>query len=1611
MKRLPLLAILALVVLAALVLSERQTLPPQTAEAAPTPSGAKPLYPANFNFDAAGQGEVGVPPSNHDFEIDARQVGTPPTNYDFETGDLTGWTTSGTVSVESGGPSGYYAKLGSGGNIISSPFTIPNEAQSLRLDVGMLGSGTNWYYVYILSGPDYGTQTRVKYEYCSSCQGEWKTVEVDPADWRGESVKIKVRRYYGTIGADNVGVPYEVLVDWASQGLIAQGTGGPSGKYAKITKDITSQAFTVDESAQVMALQAALLASGYNTFRVWVLSGQDYSTETEVFTKSSSSSLDWAEYKFGMADWAGQSIKLKIDWYQGEIGIDDAGVATEVVKEWSPSGNGSFEVGSDPEVGSYIGIDAKGSIELTSQTVGNPFSYTRFSITYRLHENWYPNGINYGSGFRVWWVSGQGEWVIYQNGSYEETGWVQDETLTVWPFMGTSGTFKITRIIGPFEVAEIGGNQADFHSYPPPAPPSPEPSPPPENTPDPVAVASGAYHHQHTDLYIPGKGIPLEFTRHYNAHSTYVGSLGHRWVHNYAMEVDERSGNDAEVRYPSGRLVRFNYDNGSYIPPAGIFDTLVKNGDDTWTLTTKRQVRYNFDTSGNLASIVDRNDNTTTLAYTSGRLTSVTDPGGRSLTFSYDGSGRVTQVTDPLNRTVQYAYDSNGDLVTVTNVLGGQSTFTYSNHRLVTGTDARGNTFVTNVYDGANRVVQQTDAMDNVTTIAYDTPGEGATRMTDARSNSTTFYFDQEYRVTDIEDALEGVATWIYDDDKNITSVTDQNNHTTSFTYDDAGNVLTTTNALSKTWTFTYNSNNDLLTVTDPLSRETDFAYDASGNLTSITNALQQEVTIGRDGSGQITAITSPLEHTTTFGYDTYGNLTNVTDPLQESATMAYDLGGRMTSFTDQRNKTTTYTYDAVNGLLTLTDPLSHVTTFVYDAKGNLTSATDANEKVTSFAYDALDRLTTVTDALEQATTYGYDALGNLTSVLNARDKTTSYAYDALSRLTQETDPLERSRTYVYDAASRLTSRTNAEEETTTYSYDDANRLTTVTYPVGSVTLTYDDVGNPLTMVDSTGTTTHTYDDLNRILSATSPGPNTVSYTYDSDGNLDTMTYPGSKVVAYSHDAVGQLASVTDWLEKTTSYTYDDAGNVLSASYPNGVTATYTYDDASRLTSVVNSQGENTLSSYTYTLGAVGNRTQMVDLSGTHSYQYDDLYRLTQATYPDQSTISYTYDAVGNRLTENDTSYTYDDADQMTEAGGTSYTYDANGNQTGRGNDSFSYDYESRLTQATVGGTTSSFTYNGAGQRVSKTVGANTTDYVWSNSGSLPLVLYDGNYYVYGLGLIARTDSQDSQLYYLADGLGSTTGLTDGEGSVVGTYTYDVFGAIRSETGGQTNDYRFTGQQLDVASDLYYLRARYYDPAIGRFMAMDPFLGFWGSPLSLNQYLYALDDPVNLIDPFGLFGFKDIKNAAGKVGGGIKKGAEKAGSPIKTGLERGADVTDWTRGGILRGADWTRDQTLRASDWAYENAISPVIDFLGGCEGKLLAGGAAMVVVGAGTVGLGGVAVGIAAEAAIEGGIIMGGGFTLSAFGGLAIADACLGTESRFSLSDRYQRLSDEDKR
>ncbi|MEZ4494596.1 MAG: RHS repeat-associated core domain-containing protein [Dehalococcoidia bacterium] len=117
-----------------------------------------------------------------------------------------------------------------------------------------------------------------------------------------------------------------------------------------------------------------------------------------------------------------------------------------------------------------------------------------------------------------------------------------------------------------------------------------------------------------------------------------------------------------------------------------------------------------------------------------------------------------------------------------------------------------------------------------------------------------------------------------------------------------------------------------------------------------------------------------------------------------------------------------------------------------------------------------------------------------------------------------------------------------------------------------------------------------------------------------------------------------------------------------------------------------------------------------------------------------------------------------------------------------------------------------------------------------------------------GAGLVSQVTSSESY-YYLADGLGSTMVTVDSDGDVVNEYTYDVFGATRSESGAQANEFQFAGQQVDGSTGLQYLRARYYDVETGRFISREPLTA--AISWSGNSFAYSNADPVGRIDPMG----------------------------------------------------------------------------------------------------------------------------------------------------------------
>jgi RHS repeat-associated protein len=1043
---------------------------------------------------------------------------------------------------------------------------------------------------------------------------------------------------------------------------------------------------------------------------------------------------------------------------------------------------------------------------------------------------------------------------------------------TVFPTMAAGPQFTFDGLTWSNVANGDGSVNRSSPTFPPPATTTLGPASsvnPVGMTKEPVNTATGDYFNSSTDLSVPGKGLSFVFARSYNSQDAYSGPMGAGWTHWYNIYLTVDGSGNAGIKQADGHTDYYApAAGGAYTAQTvGLFNTLVKNSDGSFTLTFKNQTTFNFSSAGALLTIVDRNGNTQTLTYNgSGSLASVTDPSGRVFNFAYDGSGRVISLTDPAGRVLQYTYDTSGNLASFQDALGNKTQYTYdASHHMTSATDPRGNVYMQNVYDSANpsRVIQQTNARGFQTSFAYNTPALGTTTITDPLGNATQNVYDSGQRLVSIVNAQGGATGYTYYSNNLKQSATDALGNTTSYTYDNNGNLLTSTDASGNTTTCTYDTNNDLLSATDPLNRQTTFTYDAKGNLLTAQDAAGDTTTNTYDSSGLLLTTTDARSFTTAYQYDSYGNRTKVTDALSDVTQMTYDAVGHLLTTKNALGKIWTRNYDADDRLLSADDPLGDKTSYSYDANGNRTPVTDANGNSTQYSYDVNNNLSQVTDATSGVTAYWYNGNDDQTSVTDANGHVTTLAYDTLRRLQSRTDPLGRAQRYAYDAAGNLTSTIDGNGLQNTYTYDTLNRRIGASLSDGTTLgYTYDAAGNRLTMTDWRGTTIYSYDALNRVTSVTQPGSSVVSYGYDAVGNRTSITYPDGNIVHYQYDALSRLSQVTDWSTQTPTSGYDAAGNLVSAVYPNGTSTAYAYDAAGRLLNVTNRTGEKVNSAYTYVMDKVGNRLEVASYNeGVERYGYDRLYRLTSWTSPSRQAVRYAYDPVGNRLSMTEptgtVNYAYDVADELLTAGGTTFTYDGNGNQLTKTAAAvtltYGWDALNRLLSVTGGSVNTQYQYDGDGNRISQQTPAGTYAYANDTKAPLPVVLNesgpDGNIdYAWGSSLISAS-ATGLQSFYQSDGLGSVATVTDQTGSAKASYAYDPWGTqVGTDSLGTKNKYKFTGEAVDPNTGLVFLRARFYDPGLGRFLARD---SASGSLQTGSAYLYTLGNPSRLIDPNG----------------------------------------------------------------------------------------------------------------------------------------------------------------
>ena len=267
------------------------------------------------------------------------------------------------------------------------------------------------------------------------------------------------------------------------------------------------------------------------------------------------------------------------------------------------------------------------------------------------------------------------------------------------------------------------------------------------------------------------------------------------------------------------------------------------------------------------------------------------------------------------------------------------------------------------------------------------------------------------------------------------------------------------------------------------------------------------------------------------------------------------------------------------------------------------------------------------------------------------------------------------------------------------------------------------------------------------------------------------------------------------------------------------------------------------------------------EVSRTIDYTYDGLHRLTNADYDNGDYYAYSYDAVGNRLVlDSDVNgnpvyleYTYDNANRLATAGEVEYEWDDNGNLLDDGVNTYAYNSANRLLTVSGESLAASYGYNGLGERLEQTVNSQATEFVMDLNGGLSQVLDDGtNTYTYGLGRLSQVNGSGAE-YYLGDALGSVRQLTDATGAVTLARSYEPYGSVEQEAAFPSvgTDYGFTGEFADPNTNLIYLRARYMNPYLGRFMTRDTWEGSPNQPMSYNSWEYGNGNPGNLTDPTG----------------------------------------------------------------------------------------------------------------------------------------------------------------
>ncbi|TXK75434.1 S8 family serine peptidase [Paenibacillus sp. N3.4] len=987
-----------------------------------------------------------------------------------------------------------------------------------------------------------------------------------------------------------------------------------------------------------------------------------------------------------------------------------------------------------------------------------------------------------------------------------------------------------------------------------------------------------------------------------NAHSEYTYEPFTRNLGPQAKETAYRvKSREDVVDYQDGSKQKSRHVDFAYVEDGGAnfrynyeFSTTVKDGLTQTTYTYKKQ--YIDDTTPQ----VYYNKNITQQAGTDNRIINQTFDETKRLPVPIEvttSSSNGTLTSQPI--TIKRTFDDYGNLKTETNTLNIITTYEYldktnflksvnqpvdESHSKLTDIQRNDKGSVTTL------VINEKDAQGKLTLMSqvnyedYDSVGNAkkVTIKDDGRNIVINRDFDLKYRSAFLTNQsikvldAEGKSSTVSQSMEynlstgQIASYTDDKKGITKYTYDKLGRLTLATFGNLNLVTNEYNDANNQITSTDPTGVKTITKWNPLGLKESIqiVGAGTGKQSFQYDDYSRLWKSQDARGITTEYRYDPWNRVKEVIYP-DASESVEYDDINRTKTTKDGEQNRLRETYDILGRTIEVgrlktengkdkVFPVSSVKK--YDYVGHALEVTDADAThISIFGYDVLGRLTSVKDANNDTTAYKYSLANQVKEVKFPDNNKVLKEYDEMGRLIKKTDLAQLTDKYFYDGNSNLIKHVDRKGQTIKYEYNSRDLLTKNISPNETISYDYDNAGRRLWMKDGTNTTSYQY--------------------YPATGLLDTMTYQDGRTIKYSYgtEGLGNRVEMTDPFSIKTVYGYEDKSNRLKgigdttdnweASYKykkngladittqkNGITNSYTFDGANLTNLVRKKNNGDNLYVFGYVYDNNANQTSKTENSAINSFTYDKLNRIdTSSGYNEQ----YTYDSRGNRQTLQSSS-------QVLDIAGVNYEYDDRNRLMKVSMDdgkvvSYKYNGDGLLYERTENGQTTRYYYDGANLVAEGIVAANGTATLKAR-------------YIRGNGLVARVDASENKTYYQHNGHGDVVGLTDAAGKTLNTYKYDIWGNPLITEEAVQQPFRYSGEFYDNTTGLQYLRARWYDPTVGRFINEDTYEGKYDNPLTLNLYTYTTNNPLRWIDPSG-----HANEVAFGGGGGVGFGAIGAG--------------------------------------------------------------------------------------------------------------------------------------